>query len=617
MNILEQLSQLLGGGQPAASNLLTQAMQGGGQSQAVPAPFTTSMRDALAKLRPDQIAGPIPNSPPASAFAGDPKAFLMPTGGASGSWGAPPQPAFGGMFDFVGQALRGFGTPQAATPQADAPEVLPGIEVQTGVPIPPSRPANMGNEVRTQPAHANAQANKPAGNAFDKLLSVPIPPVRPAAMGGVQASLPGAMPVALTREADRPNGAVVMAGFGSDAPAANQRPDWNPTTDMPPELRGKAVNAGNPIGGRSSATTGSTTAGSGFNAEPLRRWANSVFTGLAMGGNLGDGLQKGAALAYQDQATQRTEGDDNMTRQVGLKLGADPDLLKSMKGQQLGNFVIQLQQAKLKAATPDYEYREVNGQLGRFNKNDPNAAFQPVAGAPTKQGARPITQDDRARWGIPDDDKRPYAIDENGKPMLIGGAGTTVNIGDSENGKLPSGYRWKDEANKSAGVVPIPGGPATQIPAETAARFGLAENYLGDLDDKDGKPGLRSRLQRGDATGVWDFARARNDSSSDAADVYRKMQSGADALQRFLTGAGMSIPEAEAYAKRYLPTVTDTGASAAKKADELAEALRSAKAAVLRGRGDEQNTPLVPGVSSPAPGAGWTDVAPGVRIRQR
>ena len=61
----------------------------------------------------------------------------------------------------------------------------------------------------------------------------------------------------------------------------------------------------------------------------------------------------------------------------------------------------------------------MNGQLGRFNRNDPNSSFQPAAGAPGRRRAQPITTEQRSFWGIPDDDKRPYVMDENGKSALI------------------------------------------------------------------------------------------------------------------------------------------------------------------------------------------------------
>lgn len=48
-----------------------------------------------------------------------------------------------------------------------------------------------------------------------------------------------------------------------------------------------------------------------------------------------------------------------------------------------------------------------------------------ASGAPV-EAPRPMTPEERAQWGIPADDARPYAMTEDG-PKLIGGSGVTVN----------------------------------------------------------------------------------------------------------------------------------------------------------------------------------------------
>lgn len=153
-----------------------------------------------------------------------------------------------------------------------------------------------------------------------------------------------------------------------------------------------------------------------------------------------------------------------------------------------------------------------------------------------------------------------------------------VNIETGE--KLPPGYRWTDSDNREAGVEPIPGGPAEQIPGELAARIGLADQFLTDV-----APKLRSKLATGDATGIIDRFNAGNNQASPAAGVYRDLELGTEALQRMLTGAGMNIAEAENYARRFLPTYTDNAASATAKLDQLVEALKGAREKAMRGRG--------------------------------
>lgn len=145
--------------------------------------------------------------------------------------------------------------------------------------------------------------------------------------------------------------------------------------------------------------------------------------------------------------------------------------------------------------------------------------------------------------------------------------------------KLPNGYRWKNPENQDAGVEPIPGGPAEEIPAELAARVGMTDSFLGQFDD------LKKQIEEGGVTGLWDRAKAGMGIGSQG-EVYRRMQSGADALMRLLTGAGMNETEARSYAERYLPTYRDNAESATSKLEQLKRELLSARKMVLRGRGN-------------------------------
>lgn len=169
--------------------------------------------------------------------------------------------------------------------------------------------------------------------------------------------------------------------------------------------------------------------------------------------------------------------------------------------------------------------------------------------------------------------------------------------------KLPNGYRWVDPNKQELGVEPIPGGPGEQIPGELAARIGLADKFITEVE-----PGLRTRLKSGDVTGVWDRLQAGFNQSSDQADTYRKFELGTEALQRMLTGAGMNVAEAENYARRFLPGYTDDGPSSAKKLDDLMKALQGAREMAMRGRGGQAAAPQ---------NDGWTDAGGGVKIRRK
>lgn len=163
--------------------------------------------------------------------------------------------------------------------------------------------------------------------------------------------------------------------------------------------------------------------------------------------------------------------------------------------------------------------------------------------------------------------------DENGAPSIVG------NVSETPAFSVPSGFQLADPSNPDAGVKPIPGGPAEALPSELAARIGMTDTFLKAYPD------LRDQIAAGNVTGWIDRA-SINDSSSQQAQTYRKIQSGVDALTRMLTGAGMNLAEASAYAERYLPSYSDDGNSAAQKLDQLAQELEAARAAVVRGRGN-------------------------------
>lgn len=161
----------------------------------------------------------------------------------------------------------------------------------------------------------------------------------------------------------------------------------------------------------------------------------------------------------------------------------------------------------------------------------------------------------------------------------------------------PPGYKW---ANDGSTLEPIPGGPATKVPAELAARLGLAKNFLKQLDGvpamKDGKPvldaagkptwdmpPLKDDIKNGSATGLLDWATAQTGRGR-AGQIYRRIESGTDALRRMLTGAGMPAAEAADYVRRYQPTIKDDAATLVDKVTQLEVELKSMVDEAGRGR---------------------------------
>lgn len=164
-----------------------------------------------------------------------------------------------------------------------------------------------------------------------------------------------------------------------------------------------------------------------------------------------------------------------------------------------------------------------------------------------------------------------------------GPADPTVRRALGERNNAPPGYRWVDEADPNKGLVAIPGGPAEKITPEVSSRIGLADSFLGQL------PKIRETLSAGGATGPMDAFMAKIGQGR-AGEVKRQIDSGAEALLRNLTGAGMSQSEASDYAGRYKLQPWDTVESITSKMNQLERELQFVKATVTRGR---STTPTV------------------------
>lgn len=243
-----------------------------------------------------------------------------------------------------------------------------------------------------------------------------------------------------------------------------------------------------------------------------------------------------------------------------------------------------------------------------LTKAHPDLAQAIDMGLPVGDAWGEALKRDRGEDSKPTDDMREYTIAKSQgfegsfmdymiKMKEAGRNQIDINTGE----KLPTGFRWINPDQKEMGVEPIPGGPGEQIPGELAARVGVADSFLAQL------PGIKARVKKGEVTGPIDRGLA-GAGYGNSGELFRQIETGADVLQRFLTGAGMPASEAAEYARRYKPTYADTSESMLSKLDQLERELRSAKEMAMRGRG---------GVVSPDGGDGWTEVSPGVRIRKK
>lgn len=291
-----------------------------------------------------------------------------------------------------------------------------------------------------------------------------------------------------------------------------------------------------------------------FLSDDRRAQLNDFFTGLAMGGTPQESIAYGAKLVAANQGTRKNVNETvkwlqskGMDEQQAKMLASSPpalnEYLKNLSEGSDPMKALQLEKAQLEVA----------------NLRDPDHGLSADERA-YRQDVAEGFKGTRMEWAI--------KMKEAGRQQ--------VNIDTGE--KLPSGFRWKDPNKREMGVEPIPGGPATQIPGELAARVGLSGDFLEQA------PELRKRIESGDVTGLIDANMAQQ-GLGQAGEVYRQLQSGTDALMRLLTGAGMNETEAKQYASRYLPTIRDTAESAATKLDNLVRELGATRDTAMRGRG--------------------------------
>jgi hypothetical protein len=148
--------------------------------------------------------------------------------------------------------------------------------------------------------------------------------------------------------------------------------------------------------------------------------------------------------------------------------------------------------------------------------------------------------------------------------------------------KPPSGYTWKVPGNPAAGLMPIPGGPESKLPAGEAgvlammesARPGVdaAKRYFLSEDFKSGPLDAASKAI-GQATNSFEISRHR-----------RSVELAAEAALRMATGAAAPDSEVKRYANFYMPSVYDSEETRRQKLNALTAFMDHAKKNIGQGR---------------------------------
>lgn len=328
------------------------------------------------------------------------------------------------------------------------------------------------------------------------------------------------------------------------------------------------------------------------------------------------------SLANLGQVYKQASADANRQAtlaQLGQGEKIDPRVLLASGDLSLANLgvTLQNQQTQGERDTRDFAFREAEAKRAQQNADrsyglQARAAARADEGPEAKAAARArvagqygiqqgtpefrtfVLTGDLPKGAVPPAGFQPDA--SGGLKPIPGGPADPAYLrtkGDKQN--APSGYKWIDPENPNAGMAPIPGGPGEKVDAEVAGRLGLARSFLGQL------PEIRKRVEAGEITGPIDAGMAKLGMGG-PGEIRRQMDSGAEALLRMLTGAGMNQEEAREYTRRYRFDPTDKSTTVLSKINQLERELNSVGETVGKGRGGW--TP--PGAAQTAPAGNVT-----------
>jgi hypothetical protein len=143
--------------------------------------------------------------------------------------------------------------------------------------------------------------------------------------------------------------------------------------------------------------------------------------------------------------------------------------------------------------------------------------------------------------------------------------------------KPPTGYATVPKPDGTSALAPIEGGPATQMPAELAARIAVADDGLKVLPD------LILKAENGDLTGIFDWAWGVI-GKGEQGKARRDIKGASEAITRLLTGAGMNNTEIANEGWMYTPQLLDDAATVKHKLERLQDRLKSARDQASLGR---------------------------------
>ena len=144
------------------------------------------------------------------------------------------------------------------------------------------------------------------------------------------------------------------------------------------------------------------------------------------GGGTGGGIDIATLLAAQSDPWFKQKYGGVADALIGQQFSRQNALWEQQ--QKMADPMYQAQLAELTAPKPVDPFAGTKEIGGVLYGPDGQGGFVPLITPPAAGGARPLTDPaERAQWGIPATDTRPYAIEAGKPPQVVGGGGVTVN----------------------------------------------------------------------------------------------------------------------------------------------------------------------------------------------
>lgn len=265
------------------------------------------------------------------------------------------------------------------------------------------------------------------------------------------------------------------------------------------------------------------------------------------------GAPQGQAGGMQDQAI----------RAHAAQLIADPRVDPTIKQAILGQFLPKDNQIM---QLPDGTVLAVNARTGvatPLYKGPPKPQVVAEGASLVSETGQPLFQSQA----------KPQVVAEGGS--LVGPKGEALFQGQP---KAPPGYEWAAGGQKE--LKPIPGGPESKIPSETAGRLAMMDTAASDFAK------ARAELERPYGVGVGSLP-DRAASAAGVGDIGRAQRTirlAVEATLRAMTGAAAPEQEVSRYADMFTPNQFDKPETAKQKLDYLESFMRNAKGTILQGR---------------------------------